>query len=247
MYRGGTVQTTNYNGTAISNSWYSTVNVSGGTVQATGSGGTAIFSNNKITISGNALVSSAANQWNSATVFLSALGSLDIKGGTVQNIAANGVTIRSYSLNSASINISGGTLGAPNGTAIYNEETGKITISGNAVVTGANSNSSKGIIYLAKGNEKNTILEITGGIVQNTDTSASGRAIYNNASGDIKISNGTVDSAGGTGIFVGDGTIGTIIIPSGTPIIKAGTMAMNKAPDLSGYTLVRVLASTFPD
>ena len=125
----------------------------------------------------------------------------------MQNTKANGVTIRSNSQKRTAINITDGTVRAANGKAIHNEYDGKIIISGNALVTSAISDSYSGTIYLKSGSKEDTVLEITGGIVENTDTSTSGRAIYNNASGDIKISNGIVDSAGGTGIFVGDGKI----------------------------------------
>lgn len=243
---GGTVQATTGNCRAINGgdsiSGTVTVNVSGGIVENTSNDGCAIYvGTSKTTISGSALVTSSNSESNSATVFLSPDSTLDIKGGTVQNTKANGVTIRSNSQKRTAINITDGTVRAANGKAIHNEYDGKIIISGNALVTSAISDSYSGTIYLKSGSKEDTVLEITGGIVENTDTSTSGRAIYNNASGDIKISNGIVDSAGGTGIFVGDGKI---VISSGTPIIRGGGMAMNKAPDLSGYANVRIFGST---
>jgi len=82
-------------------------------------------------------------------------------------------------------------------------------------ITSADTNINGSAIYLKEGNAEDTILEITGGTIEST----SGYAIYNNADGKISI-------------------------PSGSPIIKGGRMAMNKAPDLSEYADVHVTAST---
>ena len=218
---GGTVQATTGNCRAINGgdsiSGTVTVNVSGGIVENTSNDGYAIYvGTSKTTISGSALVTSSTYESNSATVFLSTNSTLDIKGGTVQNTKDNGVTIRSNRQKSIAINITDGTVRAANGKAIHNEYDGKIIISGNALVTSANSNSYSGTIYLRSGSGEDTVLEITGGIVENTST---GNAVYKN-------------------------TAGKIVIPSVTPIIKGGGMAMNKAPDLSGYANVRIFGST---
>lgn len=69
-------------------------------------------------------------------------------------------------------------------------------------------------IYLYRGSTENTVLEITGGTIENT---ANNTAIYNNASGKI-------------------------YIPSGTTVIKGAGKAMNKAPTLG--TGMQVTAST---
>lgn len=246
---GGTVESTNQSGRAIYVGFNSsgTVNVSGGTVIASNNYGNAIKANafsfpsqtskinvsggkvvatngaisaisggmGQITISDNALVTSSASG-SSQAIALGVDSTLNIQGGRVEH-TAGGIAIDSASRRTNSINISGGTVSAKNNMAIYNTYNGKITISDNAVVTSANTTNTSGTIYLKEGSASDTVLEIIGGTVQNT--SATGNAIYNNASGKI-------------------------MIPRGTPIIQGGGKAMNTAPDLSDYANVAVTAST---
>jgi len=76
------------------------------------------------------------------------------------------------------VTISGGTVSATTTYAVYNSSTGKITVSGTAKVTSANTNSSYGTIY----NSSNGTIEIIGGTVENTAADANARAIYNYSS-----------------------------------------------------------------
>src|SRR5690606_33672334 len=85
----------------------------------------------------------------------------------------------------------------------------------------------------------NTGLEIHGGTVENTSPYVNSAIIANSSY--ITITGGTIRSNNGTAINIPH--IGGITIPSGTPMIKGGNMAMNKAPDLTGYSNVQILAS----
>jgi len=100
------------------------------------------------------------------------------------------------------VNISGGTVSATTGFAVYNHYTGKVTVSGDAKVTSANVTSTQGSIYLGNdasgATETDVWLEITGGTVENT---ASGNAVYNSFHGAIIISGGTVSATTGMAVF----------------------------------------------
>jgi len=132
-------------------------------------------------------------------------GTVTISGGTV---SANGYAVQNRS--TGTVNITGGTLSVAGSTssAVYNESTGKITVSGTAKVTSSGSTTSgAGTI---NNNSAGTI-EITGGTVENTGYS--GRAIYNNSTGTVSISDGTVSA--GTGYAVYNSSTGKITV-SGT-------------------------------
>jgi uncharacterized repeat protein (TIGR02543 family) len=142
--------------------------------------------------------------------------SVSITSGTVTTNSTQAAIMNS---GSNSVSVSGGTVkNTGNGPAIYNYTNGKITISGTALLTCANENaySYASTIYLTGGTSSDTVLEITGGTIENTATG--GYAIYN-------------------------GAYGKVSVTSGSPVIKGGSKAMNKAPDLSGYTRVEVTAS----
>ncbi len=189
-------------------------------------------------IAGGTVENAAVSAGGSSAIYLSGQGSVTVSGGVV-NVIDIGVAIDSVFNATGSVNISGGMVSANGSTsiairntqgtvnitggivraglaAIHNEKAGKITISGNAKVTSTNGRALSGTIFLNEGTADKTVLEITGGIVENT---VWGDAIYNNANGKIAI-------------------------PSGTPIITGKIQAMNKAPDLSGYADVKITAST---
>jgi uncharacterized repeat protein (TIGR02543 family) len=176
------------------------------------------------------------------TIFVTGTAKLVVAGGRVENTTTHeyvGPAIGVYSTGSVSVtggtvtsnvktiaidstgsvSISGGTVSSTNDAAIYNFNTGgKITISGTAVITTSSKNYNGSAISLSKGTAGEIMLEITGGTIEN----AYGTAINNSGEGIISI-------------------------PSGSPIIKGGHMAMNKAPDLSEYTDVYVTASANVD
>ena len=180
------------------------------------------------------------------TISNSSTGSVTISGGEVTNTGSSGSAI--YNKSTGSVSITGGSVSAigASGKAIYNRTTGKITISGTAKVTSANTNPNSGTIYLETASYANTVLDITGGTVENTGVN--GTAIYNYNFCIIRISGGVVSATEGTSgraIYFSLGTSGGYTIISGnTVVVKGSGNVMNKAPDLSSYTNVKVTASS---
>ena len=213
----GKVTTAGY-GTLVVN--YGSLVVAGGTIENTATGTTGNDAEDPITIAnyseqGSVTVSGgtvcAIGSFGTAIDCLTDGSRVIISGGTV---SANGNNGRAIYNRMGTLNISGGTVSAA-AEAIYNGNVGKITVSGNAKITSTNGNPQSGTIYLPIGMADNTVLEITGGTVENI---VLGCAIYNSDNGKI-------------------------VIPSGTPVIKSGKIAMNRAPDLSGYDNAKIMAS----
>ena len=237
---GGTVENTADNGIAVYNTTKGAVEISGGTVSTTT--GVAVWNNNigKITVSGTAKVTSARTGNLEGTIYLANNGTatdcrLEITGGTIENTATNRA-VRNDS--PGAIDISGGTVSATIGFAVWNDFIGKITVSGTAMVTSANS-SGNGTIYLAnKGTDTTVRLEITGGTVGNT--ASGGNAIFNASPGAIDISGGTVSVGGGCAVQNVRGTLnisgGTISATSGSAVFNS--TAVSKATvNISGGTV----------
>ena len=133
-------------------------------------------------------------------------------GDTIYNSGAGGVTVR------------GGTVTSTSGSAIHNRSTGKIIISGGEVT----SQGSDPAVHLYAGTAGEDILEISGGIVQNTGTSY---AIYNYSVGKITISGGTVTSQSTTGtIYLNSGTSGqdVLAVSGGTLTNESGNVIYYK-------------------
>jgi len=209
---GGTVSATY--GTAVANASTTgaigQVNISGGTVSS-GNARAVVCSSGKIIVSGTALVTSANDVASPAsysypgTIYVPG-GELEIKGGTVEN-TANYQTARTvyFSSSSGTVTISGGTVRAQSGIAVYNASpaSGKIIVSGTALVTSPNA---QGTIYLASAQDNNTVqLEVTGGNIRNTGSSLYGNAynnaIYNDGNGSITIEGGVVQSKTGRAVI----------------------------------------------
>ena len=236
---GGTIENTHEYGNAIYNNGYGSIIISGGTVEKPG-GGRAIdnVGTGNITISGGRVSS------DSVVIYNRSSGNINISGGTLYssngyaiindsngNIAisdtAEVISDASYEyapfLNGtiylggdyATLEITGGTVANAMGSAIYNKGFSMITISGTPEITSANPSNGHGTITIDR--DFAPVLEITGGTIENT--CENGNAIYYTGSGRTKI-------------------------PSGSPVIKGGGMAVNIAPNLSGYTDVQVTAST---
>jgi len=246
---GGTVLLNNDFGMAIGNG-PGQVHISGGVVEARGANAVAVVtsSKGKITVSGNAgITSSNINEFTPGTILImdseGASGTcLEITGGTVENTAPDGMAICNDS--PCAINISGGTVSTTTGTAINNNSTGKITISGTALITSASINIDGGAIYFKNsGTETDVCLEITGGRIENT---ANGLAIRKESYGAIEMSGGTV-SAIGYAVYTNKGTItisggtvssttgrsvenidGTINISGGTVSVVKGTVVATR-------------------
>ncbi|MDR2576303.1 MAG: bacterial Ig-like domain-containing protein [Treponema sp.] len=189
---GGTLNTTGAFGDAIYNYGTGTVNISGGTVQATGSYNYVVNNNSggTVTISGGTV--STGTSTSNRAVNNNSTGTVTISGGTVQ-AAMYGV----YNNSTGTVNITGGTVSTPTGYAVYIYSTGKVTVSGTAKITSANTNATQGTIYLRdNGTATAERLEITGGTVENT--AADGWAIYNNSTGAVNIAASGVTITGKT-------------------------------------------------
>jgi len=222
-------------------------------------------STGKITVSGTAKITAATSGTTVGTITLASSGTdtadrLIIQGGTIENTNVAGF----YAIQNAStggINISGGTVSSTAGRAINITSTGKITISGTALVTARNDNTGAGTIFLASvgtdtadrlvisgGTVRNTGsgnairndstagISITGGTIEITSTGTASRAIFNNSSGALKISGGTVQATAGSAIInVSTGKItvsGSATITSASASVELGTIVMLKpAPD----------------
>ena len=222
----GQITNTHGNGIALANQGTGKVTISGGALYDTGNGSTirnystgqiiidggtvssnqghAIWSDGggKITIaetvSGTTLVDSDG-AW--AVIRLEGGSSLEMTGGSV---LGTGSSAGIYNASSGSITISGGTIENTNdGSAITttSASTGKITISGTDTLL--SSAFAAGTITLNGGTAGSTILEITGGTIENV---GSGDAIRNNSIGTIKLG--------------GDPTI------DGTTMVSAGTLSV---------------------
>ena len=140
-------------------------------------------------------------------------GTVNINGGAVRSgyVAIDNIS-------TGSVRISGGEVQNTGvGCAISTYGSGKIYISGSALITSACEYAEKGTILINDGTAENTVVTITGGTIENT--AEGGNAVYNAGSG-------------------------IIAIPSGEPIIKGRGMAMNTAPNLKNYPYVTVTASS---
>ncbi|GBU24206.1 hypothetical protein R83H12_00834 [Fibrobacteria bacterium R8-3-H12] len=248
---GGTVRATGSYAAAISNSGAGAVNISGGTISAIT--GAAIYGGyyynsystyGKITVSGAATKITSANPTvnNSAQMCIGTIcsvGPIEITSGTVENTAANGTAI--YNGSVGAVTISGGTISATTGRAIYynyySSSSEKITISGNAKVTSANTSAAEGTIFIANsGTATAERLLITGGTVENTANNTNARTIYNASTGAVTISGGTVQATGANGTTVYNNNTGTVIVNGGT--VTTGASGTKYANNNSSGTII---------
>jgi len=199
---------TGNNGRAVHHNSTGTVNISGGTVSAITGYTVNNNSTGAVNISGGTVTATSGSAvYNNA-------GTVTITGGTIS--ATSG-----YSVNNAStgtVNISGGTISATTGIAVRNSSTGKITVSGTARLTSANTDAAQGTVYLAAPATDNTNarLEITGGTIENTSTGANGTAIFNNSTGAVTMSNATVSTTATSGKAINNNSTGALTITGGT-------------------------------
>ncbi|MEL1136549.1 cell wall-binding repeat-containing protein [Desulfitobacterium sp. THU1] len=223
-------------GTVSSNNTYAIYNVGSGTVSIDGGevrGSRGIYnSSGSVSVNDGTVTSTGVSSY---AIYNPGSGNVNVTGGKVDGYLS---AIYSSSYSSGNVNVTGGELISTAHTifhsstgsltvtdarvecetalypAIYFNGSNKLTIGGTAVVTSTRSSATEGTIYLEKGT-----LEITGGTVENTNTGTTGNAIYAKSGASVSVK-------GGSPI-----------------IIKGPGMAMNKAPDLSGYTNVKITAS----
>jgi hypothetical protein len=143
-------------------------------------------------------------------------GTVSITGGTVSTTSCIAV----YNSYSSTLTITGGTVSATSGFAVNGWGLGTITVSGTAKVTSANPTTNQGTIYLPyHPTATTTLLEITGGTVENTSTTT-GNAVYNDSTGAVIITGGTVSKKGGGGTYaVYNGRTGKVTIGPGANIV----------------------------
>lgn len=118
-------------------------------------------------------------------------GSLSVTGG----ILDGGFYTAIENEGTGSISVSGGTVKSSSSSyspTIYSSQGGKITISGNATIISAFIYESSDIsaIYQTGGNPDDTVIEITGGTIENI--SDFGYAIYARNTGNIVVSGGSI-------------------------------------------------------
>jgi hypothetical protein len=170
---------------------------------------------NTVSLTSVAEIANTADNTNARAVYNTSTGAVTISGGIVSATTGSAV----YNASTGAINISGGMVSATTGVAVYNASSGKITVSQTAGattnVTSANTNSSRGTIYIADSGTATAVrLEITGGTVENTvdntvdNTNA--RAIYNASTGAVNIWGGTVSVTKGVAIY--NASIGKVTV-----------------------------------
>ena len=208
------------------------LNIFGGTVQVTGSNATAINMRHGMLTISNGTVQATGDRAKAISNYYGS-GSMEITGGTVS--ATSGVAVSNYSF--GTVNITGGIVSATTGIAVYNDSERKITISGNTtIVTSANEDVEEGTIYLRKySTGTGARLEIIDGTVENTENE--GNAIYNDSSGAVEISNGTVKATTGVGVL--NNFTGVVNISGGTVTVIRDAIVNNSSGvvNISGGTV----------
>jgi hypothetical protein len=187
--------------------------------------GNSIYNTGSLTISGGMVSATTGTAVINASLRNASPGSLTISGGTVS--ATTGTAVENASR--GGVTISGGTVSATTGVAVVNY-TGKITVSGTALVTSMNSSqfSGGGGTIVINGSS----LEIIGGTVQ-----AKGCAVRNNSSGAVNISGGVVSSEGYYAVL--NISTGTVNISGGAVSSKSETVCNTSsgAVNISGGTV----------
>jgi hypothetical protein len=208
---GGTVTVS---GTAMVTSTSSSENGLIGTIYLYGSEGSANTTQPKIT------GGTVTNYYGNGVAIYILRGTVSITGGTVS--ATSGYAVCNSYL-AGKISISGGKVSAISGCALYCENSfaTSITMSGTTKLTSANTDTEKGTIYLShliSDPHTSTILEITGGTVENTSTTTGNaiRSDYHTVI--VSITGGTVSKAGDGNYAVYKGGTGEITIGTGATI-----------------------------
>ena len=196
-----------------------------------------IYLNNGVSLNSKAEITGTAGGDFGVTIYSNTKGTLTVSAGRILSTSATSAGAI-YNTSTGNVNITGGTVeatGTNQGSAILTSSKAKVSVSGNAVVTSVNTNSLfMGTICITDGGVSNVCLEITGGTVENTATSAT--AICNYSTGAVNISGGTVTSNGD--VIRIHGANSTIKISGGTVSTKADVgSAIYIANASSGTTL----------
>jgi len=195
--------------------WYGnsdgTLTISGGTVSATSGNAISFESDGTLTISGGTVSATSGNAVRSHW----GTGVINISGGTVSVTTGVAVYDDQNGIRVKMINISGGTISATTGIAIRNGKS--VTVSGSAMITSANTNTSQGTICILDFRYDKIVIE--GGTVENTSTTT-GNAIRIFDYNEVSITGGTVLKAGNGNyaVYKKDET-GTVTIGAGARIL----------------------------
>ncbi|NCC67321.1 MAG: hypothetical protein EOM14_03865 [Clostridia bacterium] len=199
---GGTVSSSD--STAIYSHYGSgDITVSGGTVSSSDGNAICSYGSGNIIVSGGTVSCSAAAYGYAISNF--STGSVTVSSGRVESINTNAI----YN-EGGNVIVSGGTVESTNNDAIDNNGSGNITVSGDGLVrTGADGDSAICIEYNSSGK-----IIVSGG----TLTSSNESTICNCGSGDITISDGTLQntSADHDVIYCDEDSSGSIAISGGT-------------------------------
>lgn len=214
-----------------------------------------IFLNGGSLVVESGIVENTGTTGNENAIYVSS-GSVTVNGGVVRSVSDASYSI--YNAGSGNVIVTGGTVQNDNGAnshAIRSGGTGSVIVSGGIVM---------GVKGFAIGQISSGDVIVSGGRVEgkriaisNTANTGkitiSGTPIIRSDSDEytirvenvLEITGGTIENANvsGTAIY-GSAVATSILISSGSAIIKGGDMAMNKAPDLSSYNNVLVTAST---
>lgn len=223
---GGTVSSTSIsssgNGATIYNVSSGTINITGGTVDATGNNN-AIHNTGIIIVSGN---TTNVNAINGNAIYNGSSGTVTISKGTISVTTGDAI----YN-NGGVLTISDGTISGTTGRAIYlHNFTNMINISGNAVITSSNTS---GTIYLYSGNPNQSggNINISGGTIENTETSTNSHAIYiYQGFPNITITGGLVNAIGGSAIYTNN------FLSSCNINISGGTISTNGSGKAAIYS-----------
>lgn len=172
--------------------------------------------------------------------------SVIVDGATLANTrtVVGDVATTIYNAGSGSITVQSGMVTSSSGSAIWNNSTGKVTVTGGTVTA---QGLISAIYIAVGGSVGNTVLEMTGGSVTNTCTSSTDLngfdavAIWNDNCGTVKIRGGTV--IGGTNgngvqnnstgdINISDGTIDSDV--AGVYNLSTGHIHLSSTPSISG-------------
>jgi len=173
-------------------------NFYGGTIRHIGTG--------TVIVSGGRLSSAFGS-----TIDNTGSGSVIVNGGMVSSTSASSSSSAINNAGGGSVIISGGTVSSTSGYAINSSSSGRITVTGSAIVTSAQRSDPRGgTIYISKGeygSTADTLLEVTGGTVRNTSNAGDAIHIFLNYPGSGSefgktiISGGRVEAAAGRAIY----------------------------------------------
>ena len=172
---GGKIVVGSYNSKCIQNCPNGSVTISGGTVERTSSGGGVIYNS----ADGHVMISGGIVKASGDTGVITNImgGRVTVSSGTVQASGGNAI----WTGDNGYVHVSGGIVEATgsNGRAIYSTSNSKITVSGSAKVTSANTQPAGGTVYFTGvPNPAETALNIEGTAEISNTAEPEGYSVY---------------------------------------------------------------------